>query len=50
MGGVLFLTMVWAISAALVYVGMDVSGSAYPLFGLVVPALVSLGAMNNKEK
>ena len=45
MSGIIFLTMVWLISAALIYLGMDISGTAYPLFGLIIPALVSLGVM-----
>ena len=46
----IFLCLVWAISAALIYAGMDISGSAYPLFGTIIPAFVSFGVMNNKEK
>ena len=43
-----FLIAVWLISAALVYVGMEISSSAYPLFALFVPALVSFGVMNKE--
>ena len=48
MSGIIFLTMVWLVSAALVYIGMDISGTAYPLFGLIVPALVSIGILGKK--
>jgi len=46
----IFLCLVWAISAALIYAGMDISGSAYPLFGTIIPLLVSLGVINNGGK
>ena len=44
----LFLIFVWCVSAALIVLGMDVSGGAYPLFGLAIPALISLGVVNKE--
>ena len=41
----LFLIFVWCVSAALIVLGMDVSGGAYPLFGLVIPMFVSYGVL-----
>jgi len=45
---VCFLVCVWIISAALIYIGMSISNGAFPLFGLVIPALVSLGVLNKE--
>lgn len=46
---VFLLILVWIISAALIYIGMDISSGAYPLFGLIIPALVSLSVVNKGE-
>ena len=46
---VCFLVCVWIISAALIYIGMNVSGAAYPLFGLAVPMIISLGVVNKEN-
>jgi hypothetical protein len=42
----ILLCLIWLISATLIYIGMEISGKAYPLFGMIVPALISL----NKAK
>jgi len=38
-----YLVFVWCVSTGLIYYGMRLTGSSFPLFGLAIPAVISVG-------